>query len=78
MEFDTYVTSKLTENEMKIVKWLVLGLTNRQIAVRIFFSPQAVKYHLINMYKKFGATNRTNLVYILAQHVIKDERFLGE
>ncbi len=74
MEFDDYVSNLLTENEMKVVKWLIQGLTNREIAGRIFFSPQAVKAYLANMYKKFGAVNRTNLVYILSQHVIKDEK----
>lgn len=74
MEFDDYVTDLLTENEKKVVYWLVQGLTNEQIAKKVFLCKQTVKYYLAKLYKKFGAINRINLVYILAQHVIKDER----
>ena len=75
MEFDDYVTDLLTESERKVVYWLVLGLTNDQIAEKVFLCKQSVKYHLVNLFDKFGAVNRTNLAYILGKHVIKDERF---
>ena len=73
MEFDDYVTSRLNEIETKIINWLILGMTNKQIGEKIFLSSHAVKYYLAKLYKKFGVINRNNLVYILAQHVIKKE-----
>lgn len=73
MEFDDYVTSKINDNERKVINWLIRGMTNKEIAAKIFLSTYAVNYYLAKLYKKFGAVNRNNFVYILAKHIKSHE-----
>jgi len=41
------------------------GLTNMQIAQRLNLSVHAVKFHLAAVYRKLGATNRTQAAFLL-------------
>lgn len=70
MQFDEYITSRLTEHELNIVKLVVQGYSNEEIAQKIIFSHYSVKYHLSHIFKKIGAINRNNMAYIVGKHVI--------
>ena len=52
----------LTERELEILQLLALGHTNRDIAGKLFISPDTVKTHLEHIYQKLGATDRTAAV----------------
>ena len=52
----------LTERELEILQLLALGRTNRDIAGKLFISPDTVKTHLEHIYQKLGATDRTAAV----------------
>lgn len=69
MQFDEYITNKLSERELEVAKWLIKGYSNNQIAKEINFSTYTVKYHLANTYKKLDVINRHNLSYVLGKHV---------
>lgn len=49
----------LTERETTILKALARGLSNQAIAKELWVAPQTVKFHLANIYRKLGVSNRT-------------------
>jgi DNA-binding NarL/FixJ family response regulator len=49
----------LTERELSILKLVAEGLSNLDIANRLFVTEQTVKFHLSNIYRKLGVANRT-------------------
>jgi len=49
----------LTSRELEILRLLADGRSNRQIARRLRLSPHTIKFHLSNVYRKLGVTNRT-------------------
>ncbi len=55
------VAQLLTPREIEIVKQVVAGLRNTEIAKRLFISEGTVKMHLHNIYQKLGVDSRTKL-----------------
>jgi predicted ATPase/class 3 adenylate cyclase/DNA-binding CsgD family transcriptional regulator len=51
----------LTPTETEVVQLLAQGLTNPQIAERLFISRATVKTHLIHVFTKLGVTTRAQL-----------------
>jgi DNA-binding NarL/FixJ family response regulator len=52
----------LTEREMTILKALARGLSNKQISQELWVTEQTVKFHVSNIYRKLGVTNRVGAV----------------
>jgi DNA-binding NarL/FixJ family response regulator len=52
----------LTKREDEIVKLIIQGYSNKQIANKLSISNQTVKNHLVNVFNKLGISNRLNLV----------------
>ncbi len=50
---------QLTEREVEILALLAAGMTNREIADRVFLAEQSVKNHLRRLFAKLGVSNRT-------------------
>lgn len=51
----------LTATEQKVAALLAEGLTNREIAERLFITPSTVKKHVSNIFCKLGVTRRSEL-----------------
>jgi DNA-binding NarL/FixJ family response regulator len=49
----------LTERELVIVRAVARGLSNEAIAKELWVAEQTVKFHLTNIYRKLGVSNRT-------------------
>jgi NarL family two-component system response regulator LiaR len=58
----------LSQREQEVLELLAKGLSNAEIAERLFVSVAAVKYHVSNVLSKLGATNRTEAVALALQH----------
>jgi len=52
------VTGLLTGQETRIVQYMAEGLSNRQIAETLHITPETVKYHLKNVFRKLDVNNR--------------------
>jgi DNA-binding CsgD family transcriptional regulator len=57
----------VTTREMDVLTLLVEGLTNQQIADRLFVSPRTVETHVANLLAKTGAANRAELRALTAR-----------
>jgi DNA-binding CsgD family transcriptional regulator/RecA/RadA recombinase len=51
----------VTSREMDVLTLIVDGLTNREIADRLFLSPRTVETHVANLLAKAGVRNRADL-----------------
>ena len=49
----------LTERELSILRLVAEGLSNLDIAGKLYVTEQTVKFHLSNIYRKLGVGNRT-------------------
>jgi len=57
----------LTPQQSKILFLIAEGLTNRQIAERLFLSERTVESHVRNILAKLGAANRTELAALVGR-----------
>jgi RNA polymerase sigma factor (sigma-70 family) len=51
--------NKLSKREREVLQLLADGLTNQEIADRLFLGPETVKTHIRHLMEKLGATDRT-------------------
>ncbi len=56
---DAAKAAGLTERETAILKALARGLSNDAIGKELWVDEQTVKFHLTNIYRKLGVSNRT-------------------
>lgn len=54
--------TSLSSREVELIELLAAGMSNKEIARRLFISVATVKTHLVHMYRKLGAENRTAAV----------------
>ena len=58
----------LTDSELAVVRLVADGLTNREVAERLYVSPHTVSGHLRHAFDKLGINSRVALTRIAAQH----------
>jgi LuxR family maltose regulon positive regulatory protein len=58
----TELIEPLSEREIEVLQLISEGLTNQEIATRLYLSLYTVKAHARNIYAKFGVKNRTQAV----------------
>jgi LuxR family maltose regulon positive regulatory protein len=52
----------LSEREIEVLHLIAEGLTNPEVASRLFLSSNTIKVHARNIYDKLGVNNRTQAV----------------
>ncbi|WP_204010611.1 helix-turn-helix transcriptional regulator [Virgisporangium aurantiacum] len=58
---------ELTPQQWQVALNAAQGLTNREIAVRVYLSPKTVDYHLGHIYRKLGLRSRQELIRRLSR-----------
>lgn len=58
----------LTEREKDVLQCLVEGLSNKEIANRLFISDKTVKIHVSKIFKKFDVKSRSQVVIYAVQN----------
>ena len=67
----TLVTSKLTQREVEVLRLIARGLSNADIADRLFLSDGTVRNHVSAILAKLGVSDRTQAAVIAIQHGLK-------
>jgi DNA-binding NarL/FixJ family response regulator len=62
----------LTRRELEIVRAVVTGYTNKQIAQQFSISESTVKRHVTHIFDKLGASNRVEVALFAAHHRLLD------
>ena len=68
-------TQRLTEQERKILELIGEGMTNRQIAERMYLAEKTVKNYVSNLLSKLGMERRTEAAVFAVR--LQDERAKG-
>jgi len=63
----------LTAREEEVIDMLGMGLSNREIAGRLFITEHTVKNHVHNLLTKLGARSRAEAVAIYREHASRRE-----
>lgn len=58
----------LSGREVEVLQGVARGLSNRAIASELWLSDQTVKFHLHNVYRKLGVSNRTEAAKFAFDH----------
>ena len=58
----------LTERQRQIIRGVVEGLNNREIAARLSISEHTAKHHLTQIFNKTGVSTRLELALLATQH----------
>ncbi len=64
----------LRSSELGYAELVAEGLTNREIAARIFVSPHTVDFHLRQIYRKLSITSRIGLTRLVLEHAPASSR----
>jgi DNA-binding NarL/FixJ family response regulator len=60
---------KLTRREQEVLRLVAAGLTNREIAERLFITPKTASNHVSHILTKLGARTRTEAAALAASHL---------
>jgi len=58
----------LTEREAEVLRLVAGGLTNNEIAAKLFLSPKTVSRHLSNIFTKLGVSSRASATAFAVEH----------
>jgi DNA-binding NarL/FixJ family response regulator len=58
----------ITDSELRVLRALAQGASNKRIASELFITEQTVKFHLTNIYRKLDVSNRTEATRFAYQH----------
>jgi DNA-binding NarL/FixJ family response regulator len=58
----------LSPRELEVLKLVAGGLTNAQVAERLFLSPRTVNAHLNSTYHKLGVSSRSAATRFAVEH----------
>jgi sigma-54 dependent transcriptional regulator, acetoin dehydrogenase operon transcriptional activator AcoR len=73
----SYGWESLTEAEHSVTDLVADGLTNRQVATKLFVSPHTVDSHLRHIFRKLDISSRLDLVRIVTTRSVSNRGLVG-
>ena len=70
---DVTAWGTLTKAEVTLSALVAKGMTNRQVAERLFISRHTVDAHLRHIFRKLGINSRVGLAHLVALHALTRE-----
>jgi DNA-binding NarL/FixJ family response regulator len=70
----TFITDKLSEREVDVLRLLAVGLNNTQIADRLFLSQGTVRNYVSSIFAKLEVSDRTQAAVIAIHHGLGSSR----
>ena len=67
-EPETNGWAAMTSSELAVAQLVAEGLTNREVAERLFVSPHTVNSHLRHVFAKLGINSRVELARLARDH----------
>jgi len=61
----------MTDSELAVARLVAQGLSNREVAERLFVSPHTVSSHLRHVFAKLDVNSRFELTRLAALHDLK-------
>jgi predicted ATPase/DNA-binding CsgD family transcriptional regulator len=61
-------TAGLSERELEVLRLVAEGLTDAQVAEKLYLSPRTVGWHLRSVYRKLGVPSRTAAAKVAVEH----------
>lgn len=55
----------LSRREIEVMEFVVMGLSNKVIARKLFVTERTIKFHCSNIYHKLKIKNRASLVHMM-------------
>jgi DNA-binding CsgD family transcriptional regulator len=74
----TFGWDSLTETELSVTELVADGLTNRQIASKLWRSPYTIDAHLRHIFHKLSINSRVELVRIATSRIVAGPRLINE
>ncbi len=59
---DVLIREGLSNRESEVAELVTQGLSNKEVASRLFVTEKTVKFHLTNIYKKMNVKSRAQLI----------------
>ncbi len=59
---------RFSERELDVLKLLVEGHSNKEIAIALHLSPNTVKTHIRGLLNKFGVNHRIQIAVLALRH----------
>lgn len=69
MLIDVLTQQGLSNRESEVAALVATGLSNKEVADRLFVTEKTVKFHLTNIYKKMNIRSRTQLIVWSLPHL---------
>ena len=69
---DTTLASTLSERERDVLRLLAQGLSNAEIANRLYLSEGTIRNYVSALFEKLGVTDRTRAALIAVRHGLAD------
>jgi DNA-binding NarL/FixJ family response regulator len=65
---------QLTPQELRVALQVAEGLTNQEVAARLFVSPKTIEVHLGHIYHKLGLHSRTSLTRLISSGLVSQQK----